>query len=155
MRIPVGVAIVLAVVAGWVRLPYYAIGPGPAREVELSSPWDLVLEKGILYIAMAGSHQIWAMNLQHGEIGPYAGSGREARIDGPLMQAALAQPSGIAADGTNLYVADSEISSIRATCRPSQPALATGIRAVNRSCWRGLSSTRRPPACTPPGQVAR
>jgi len=86
---------------------------GPAREVELSSPWDLVLEKGILYIAMAGSHQIWAMNLQHGEIGPYAGSGREARIDGPLMQAALAQPSGITADGTNLYVADSEISSIR------------------------------------------
>jgi DNA-binding beta-propeller fold protein YncE len=86
---------------------------GPAREVELSSPWDLVLEKGILYIAMAGPHQIWALNLQHEEIGPYAGSGREARIDGPLMQAALAQPSGITSDGTNLYVADSEVSSIR------------------------------------------
>ena len=87
---------------------------GPAREVSLSSPWDLVLEKGILYIAMAGPHQIWAMNLQHQEIGPYAGSGREARIDGPLMEAALAQPSGITSDGTDLYVADSEISSIRA-----------------------------------------
>ncbi|HEV8716689.1 MAG TPA: thioredoxin-like domain-containing protein [Candidatus Binatia bacterium] len=87
---------------------------GPAREVDLSSPWDVVLGKGILYIAMAGPHQIWAMNLQHEEIGPYAGSGREARIDGPLMQAALAQPSGITSDGTNLYVADSEISSIRA-----------------------------------------
>jgi thiol-disulfide isomerase/thioredoxin len=87
---------------------------GPAREVSLSSPWDLVLEKGILYIAMAGPHQIWAMNLHHQEIGPYAGSGREARIDGPLMEAALAQPSGITSDGTNLYVADSEISSIRA-----------------------------------------
>ncbi len=86
---------------------------GPAREVDLSSPWDLVLEKGILYIAMAGPHQVWAMNLQHKEIGPYAGSSREARIDGPLMQAALAQPSGITSDGTNLYVADSEISSIR------------------------------------------
>src|SRR5262249_34548488 len=86
---------------------------GPAREVELSSPWDLVLEKGILYIAMAGSHQIWALNLQHEEIGPYAGSSREARSDGPLMQAALAQPSGITSDGTDLYVADSEISSIR------------------------------------------
>lgn len=86
---------------------------GPAREVELSSPWDLVLENGILYIAMAGPHQIWAMNLQHEEIGPYAGSSREARIDGPLMQAALAQPSGITSDGTNLYVADSEISAIR------------------------------------------
>jgi len=86
---------------------------GPAREVDLSSPWDLVLEKGILYLAMAGPHQIWAMNLQHEEIGPYAGSSREARIDGSLMQAALAQPSGITSDGTNLYVADSEISSIR------------------------------------------
>lgn len=86
---------------------------GPAREVALSSPWDLVLEKGILYIAMAGPHQIWALNLEHAEIGPYAGSGREARIDGPLMEAALAQPSGITSDGTHLYVADSEISSIR------------------------------------------
>lgn len=87
---------------------------GPAREVALSSPWDLVLEKGILYIAMAGPHQIWAMNLQHEEIGPYAGSSREARIDGPLMEAALAQPSGLTSDGANLYVADSEVSAIRA-----------------------------------------
>ena len=86
---------------------------GPARQVALSSPWDLTLEKGILYIAMAGPHQIWAMNLQHNEIGPYAGSSREDRVDGPLMEAALAQPSGITSDGTNLYVADSEISSIR------------------------------------------
>ena len=86
---------------------------GPARHVALSSPWDLTLEKDILYIAMAGPHQIWAMNLRHNEIGPYAGSNREDRIDGPLMEAALAQPSGITSDGTNLYVADSEISSIR------------------------------------------
>jgi DNA-binding beta-propeller fold protein YncE len=86
---------------------------GPAREIDLSSPWDVVLEKGILYIAMAGPHQIWAMNREHQEIGPYAGSGREARIDGSLMEAALAQPSGLTSDGTNLYVADSEISSIR------------------------------------------
>lgn len=86
---------------------------GPARQVALSSPWDLTLEKGILYIAMAGPHQIWAMNLQHNEIGPYAGSSHEDRIDGPLMEAALAQPSGITSDGTNLYVADSEISAIR------------------------------------------
>ena len=86
---------------------------GPAREVALSSPWDLVLEKGVLYIAMAGPHQIWAMNLAHEEIGPYAGSSHEGRIDGPLMEAALAQPSGLVSDGTNLYVADSEVSAIR------------------------------------------
>lgn len=86
---------------------------GPARDVALSSPWDLVREKDILYIAMAGPHQIWAMNLVHGEIGPYAGSSREDRVDGPLMEAALAQPSGLTSDGTNLFVADSEISAIR------------------------------------------
>ncbi|MCS6926649.1 MAG: NHL repeat-containing protein, partial [Candidatus Binatia bacterium] len=87
---------------------------GPGREVALSSPWDLVVENGTLYIAMAGPHQIWAMDLRTGEIGPYAGSGREGRVDGPLLEAALAQPSGITSDGTSLYVADSEASAIRA-----------------------------------------
>src|SRR5262249_25238507 len=43
-----------------------------------------------------------------------ARTGREAGIDGPREQAAFAQPSGLAFDGKNLYVADSEISSIRA-----------------------------------------
>lgn len=111
---------------------------GPAREVALSSPWDVVVEKGVLYIAMAGSHQIWAMDLHPlrlgsgqastgsgGEIGPYAGSSREARIDGPLMQAALAQPSGIVSDGTNLYVADSEISAIRSVSLDSNGHVST------------------------------
>jgi thiol-disulfide isomerase/thioredoxin len=86
---------------------------GKARNVSLNSPWDVLVENGILYIAMAGPHQIWALNLAHEEIGPYAGSSKEARIDGPLMEAALAQPSGLASDGTNLFVADSEVSAIR------------------------------------------
>jgi sugar lactone lactonase YvrE len=71
---------------------------------------------------MAGPHQIWLMPLDESEIGPYAGNGREDIVDGPLLPAApyelgyssFAQPSGLAADGTWLYVADSEGSSIRA-----------------------------------------
>jgi DNA-binding beta-propeller fold protein YncE len=86
---------------------------GIGTKVALNSPWDLVMHGGQLYIAMAGPHQLWKMNPRTGEIGPYAGSGREARIDGPLRQAALAQPSGITTDGKKLYFADSEISSIR------------------------------------------
>ena len=35
-------------------------------------------------------------------------------MDGPLLAASLAQPSGLTHDGTHLFVADSEISSIRA-----------------------------------------
>ncbi len=86
---------------------------GVGTNVELNSPWDVVAHSGYLYIAMAGPHQLWKMNLESGEIGPYAGSGREARIDGPLSQAALAQPSGLTTDGRRLYFADSEVSSIR------------------------------------------
>jgi hypothetical protein len=87
--------------------------PGQGKGVELSSPWDVVAHGGNLYIAMAGSHQLWVADLKTWEARPYAGSGREARIDGPLLAAALAQPSGLATDGRKLYFADSEVSSVR------------------------------------------
>src|SRR5690606_8205796 len=66
------------------------------------------------YIAMAGFHQIWAVNLDTMEARPFAGSGREDIVDGQRLGAAMAQPSGLATDGNTLYVADSETSSIRA-----------------------------------------
>jgi hypothetical protein len=66
-----------------------------------------------LFIAMAGSHQIWIADTDSWDARPFAGSAQEARIDGPLLQAALAQPSGITGDGKKLYFADSETSSIR------------------------------------------
>ncbi|HSE36801.1 MAG TPA: thioredoxin-like domain-containing protein, partial [Blastocatellia bacterium] len=86
---------------------------GQGKDIPLNSPWDLTVQNGILYIAMAGPHQLWQMNPKTGGIAPYAGSGREARIDGPLAEAALAQPSGITSDGKKLYFADSEVSAIR------------------------------------------
>ncbi|HEV8189536.1 MAG TPA: thioredoxin-like domain-containing protein [Pyrinomonadaceae bacterium] len=87
---------------------------GPARSVALSSPWDLQLVGRVLYIAMAGPHQIWQLDLDKNEVSTFAGSGREARIDGPLRESGFAQPSGLANDGKNLYVADSESNIIRA-----------------------------------------
>lgn len=86
---------------------------GPARSVPLSSPWDLQLAGGILYIAMAGPHQIWKLDLDKDEVSTYAGSGREERRDGALLEAGFAQPSGITSDGKSLYVADSEANIIR------------------------------------------
>lgn len=88
--------------------------PGKGRAVPLNSPWDLVVVGQRLYIAMAGSHQIWVMDLASGELEPFSGSGREDIADGPRLEAAMAQPSGIATDGRVLYVADSEVSGIRA-----------------------------------------
>ena len=87
---------------------------GPARSVELSSPWDLQLVGRTLYIAMAGPHQIWQMDLDKNEVSTFAGSGREARLDGSLLKSGFAQPSGMATDGKTLYVADSESNIIRA-----------------------------------------
>ena len=86
---------------------------GPAIKTPLNSPWDVVLQNGTLYVAMAGSHQIWKIDLVNGQASPHAGTGQEARIDGSLSRSALAQPSGITSDGQRLYFADSEDSSIR------------------------------------------
>jgi len=91
----------------------YPPSPGSAPAVSLSSPWDVLLDDGSLYIAMAGSHQIWILDLETGLAGPLVGSGREGVANGANPTAALAQPSGLALDGDLLYFADSESSSIR------------------------------------------
>ncbi|HKY27470.1 MAG TPA: thioredoxin-like domain-containing protein, partial [Pyrinomonadaceae bacterium] len=87
---------------------------GSAREIALNSPWDLQLIGTTLYIAMAGPHQIWKLDLQKREVSTFAGSGREARLDGPLLESGFAQPSGLTTDGKRLFVADSESNIIRA-----------------------------------------
>jgi len=87
----------------------------------ISSPWDLLVHDKQLYIAMAGPHQIWRMSLAEPGIAPYAGNAREDIVDGVLLpkrwyeegSSSFAQPSGLASDGTWLYVADAEGSSIR------------------------------------------
>src|SRR5256884_3242433 len=86
----------------------------PAQKIALNSPWDLQLVGRTLYIAMAGPHQIWKLDLDKQEISTFAGSGREARLDGALAESAFAQPSALATDGQTLYVSDAEANIIRA-----------------------------------------
>lgn len=86
---------------------------GPLRETAIASPWDVLHLDGVLYIAMAGPHQIWSHRLGEDVLQPYAGSGREDIRNGSLDEAALAQPSGLATDGRFIYVCDSEGSAIR------------------------------------------
>jgi thiol-disulfide isomerase/thioredoxin len=87
---------------------------GHALKIGLSSPWDLLLDGELMYIAHAGHHQIWTLDLGKSHMGPYAGAGPENIRDGPLREALFAQPSGLASDGKTLYVADAEVSAIRA-----------------------------------------
>ncbi len=105
-------------IAGTGEQGYDRTGGREGRSVSLSSPWDVVVHNGVVYIAMAGIHQLWSLDLESGIVGPYAGSGREAITDGPLATSALAQPSGITvgsdgSGGERLFFADSETSAIR------------------------------------------
>ncbi|MEH6374365.1 NHL domain-containing thioredoxin family protein [Streptomyces sp. KLMMK] len=86
---------------------------GPAREVSLSSPWDVAWFADRLWIAMAGVHQLWTYDPQTGTVEVAAGTTNEGLVDGPAREAWFAQPSGLAAAGDRLWVADSETSALR------------------------------------------
>ncbi|EMF01867.1 redoxin domain-containing protein [Streptomyces mobaraensis NBRC 13819 = DSM 40847] len=86
---------------------------GPAREVALSSPWDLAWFADRLWVAMAGVHQLWAYDPAAGTVGVAAGTTNEGLVDGPAAEAWFAQPSGLAAAEDRLWVADSETSALR------------------------------------------
>jgi thiol-disulfide isomerase/thioredoxin len=84
-----------------------------ALKLDLRSPWDLAERAGQVYVAMAGSHQIWRLSLADGRIAPFAGSGREGIATGGPLEASFSQPSGLARAGDSLFVADPEASAIR------------------------------------------
>jgi thiol-disulfide isomerase/thioredoxin len=98
---------------------------GPALERGLNSPWDLLLDGDRLFIAMAGHHQIWTLDLKTKQVAPFAGSGRENIKDGPLEVANFAQPSGLSTDGKFLYVADPEVSAVRKVPMDGQGRVVT------------------------------
>ncbi|XP_073412734.1 NHL repeat-containing protein 2 isoform X2 [Dendrobates tinctorius] len=105
-------------------------GGARGEQQPVSSPWDVAFgSPGVLWIAMAGTHQIWALFLEEGSLPRgsllppgscirFAGSGNEEnRNNSYPHKAGFAQPSGLSVcsgDPWNcLFVADSESSSIR------------------------------------------
>lgn len=98
----------------------------------MSSPWDVEFDAatGMLYVAMAGIHQVWSADVSDagggGEGGAaaewqvFSGTGRELeKNSGNAKSAAWAQPShlSISAGGAgprSMWVADSESSAVRA-----------------------------------------
>ena len=100
---------------------------GKALEIALNSPWDLTLLENQLYMAMAGSHQIWVMDLTQHTLQTLIGTGAEGCVDCSPTVAAFAQPYGMTTDGTRLYVADSETSAIRAITLSERPIVQPPI----------------------------
>ncbi|CAM6081683.1 unnamed protein product [Calypogeia fissa] len=84
----------------------------------LNSPWDVCLDStyGVLYIALAGQHQIWQINLSDGVAKVFSGDGYERNLNGKNgSSSSYAQPSGLSLgqDATEIFIADSESSSVR------------------------------------------
>ncbi|KAI5705598.1 hypothetical protein M8J76_011045 [Diaphorina citri] len=95
----------------------------------ISSPWDVCFgeDQDVLFIAMAGTHQIWGLFLKDkewwkkkvyksGTVVALVGSGREENKNNDYPQSAgLAQPSGLVYSPKHgcLYFADSESSAVR------------------------------------------
>lgn len=102
---------------------------GPARGVDLSSPWDVAVFGGLVWIAMAGVHQLWTYDPVAGTVAVAAGTTNEGLVDGPGDEAWFAQPSGLAASEDRLWVADSETSALRWVDREGavHTAVGTGL----------------------------
>lgn len=100
-------------IAGTGRLGRGAPGGSDPLRSDLRTPWALALQGRSLFIAMAGAHQIWRLDLGAGSLQPYAGSGYEALHDASLARSRFAQPMGIVIEGGRMFVSDAESSAIR------------------------------------------
>ncbi|MFB7977320.1 NHL domain-containing thioredoxin family protein [Streptomyces vinaceus] len=103
---------------------------GPALEVDLSSPWDVAWWQGKVWIAMAGVHQLWTWDPRTGTVAVSAGTTSEGLHDGPAPEAWLAQPSGLAAAGDRLWIADSENSALRYVEREGEGGDGYAVRTA-------------------------
>ncbi|NIP72040.1 MAG: redoxin domain-containing protein [Gammaproteobacteria bacterium] len=102
-------------------------------QAPLNSPWDLAHHDNSLYVAMAGQHQIWRMELTHNTIGNFSGCGRENMMDGDPRSAAYAQPSGLATGEQHLYAADAQTSAVRSVRLPDGQARTLVGRGLSES----------------------
>jgi sugar lactone lactonase YvrE len=116
---------------GWVRTlagtgekAHGSFALGAPTATPLRSPWAVLAEADFVFIAMAGSHQVWVL-VEESQIGPFAGNGREALVDGPREQASFNQPSDLACGLGHLFVADTEASAVRAITLGELPRVFT------------------------------
>ncbi len=81
--------------------------------VSPSSPWGITKIGKDLIVSSAGNHQVLRYDLSEQKLLRLAGAGMEALLDGPLQYGGFCQPSGLATDGQQVFVADAEASAIR------------------------------------------
>jgi thiol-disulfide isomerase/thioredoxin len=93
----------------------------------LSTPWDVAWWDGHVVVAMAGCHQLWTFDPVAATLTVLLGTADEGLRDGGPGEAFFAQPSGLAADGDALWVADAESSALRTVDRAARPRATTAV----------------------------
>lgn len=114
-------------------------GGGSALGQALSTPWDVAYFADRVVVAMAGTHQLWEFDPVAGTVAVLAGTTAEGLLDGPALAAHFAQPSGLmtSADGTKLWIADSETSALRYLEQAADTVDGNGF-SVHTVIGRGL-----------------
>jgi thiol-disulfide isomerase/thioredoxin len=84
-------------------------GPVPS----VPSPWAVAWWDDRLVVAAAGVHLLLGVDPRTGRTELLAGTTVEGLKDGPALDGWLAQPSGLAAAGDRLWIADAETSALR------------------------------------------
>ena len=104
----------ISTVAGDARLTQIGDG-GPATDAGLRDPLGIAINQDTLYIADTGHHLIRMVSLQSGIITSMAGNGYPGfgGDGGPVSDAILASPRGIAVSGAAIYIADTDNRLIR------------------------------------------
>lgn len=110
----------------WMQGMPLPVGEGSPRDFALTTPWDLQWDQvsGEVIITMAGNHQMWALRppvlndegyfVDEGSLVVIGGTTQEGLVDGPLVRAWFAQPSGVTVDALGtIFIADSEASAVR------------------------------------------
>ncbi|HVW44382.1 MAG TPA: NHL domain-containing thioredoxin family protein [Amycolatopsis sp.] len=86
---------------------------GKAREIDFTSPWDVVWWDDRAVVAMAGNHTLSTFDPVAGTVCRFAGTTVEGLRDGALDEAFFAQTSGLAVQGERLWLVDAETSALR------------------------------------------
>ncbi len=110
----------------------HRVTPGSPLSTSLASPWDVERVGDQIFVAGAGRHQIWVVELSSNGrtatwVDIFAGTGAEGLDDGPRLSATLSQPSGLAADSSTLWFTDPEASAVRSIELGSNGQLTTLI----------------------------
>ncbi|MCC7440847.1 MAG: hypothetical protein IT285_04395 [Bdellovibrionales bacterium] len=87
--------------------------PGPAGSAQFGTLGAFVVADGALYITDVTNHRVKQVSLVDGSVTHFAGNGTPGFLNATGTSALFNSPTGLATDGTYLYVSDSSGNRIR------------------------------------------